>query len=242
MTDDNPRPDAASRKSVDRYTDGSYLAINPSWGVEDSRWKAGQVDRILRSNGITPQTFCEIGCGAGEILRQMAIAYPAASLVGYEVSPQAYALCRERASEHVQFFLKDALDEDLHVDCLLCLDVLEHVEDYFGFLRKIQPKANYKIFHIPLDVSVTSILRGGMMKARAELGHLHYFSKETAIATLVDCGYEILDHFYTTAFADLPAKSFRQHIAKWPRKLAYSVSPDWCTRLLSGSSLMVLAR
>ena len=222
MTDDNLKPDA-SRTSVDRYTDGSYLAINPTWGVEDSRWKAKQVDRILRRNQITPGTFCEVGCGAGEILRQMAIAYPAASLRGYEVSPQAYALCQERASERVQFFLKDALDEELDVDCLLCLDVLEHVEDYF-------------------DVSVTSILRGGMMKARAELGHLHYFSKETAIATLVDCGYEILDHFYTTAFADLPAKSFRQQMAKWPRKLAYSVSPDWCTRLLSGSSLMVLAK
>lgn len=242
MTDDSRNTGTASRNSVDRYTDGSYLAINPTWGVEDSLWKASQVDRILRTNNIVPATFCEIGCGAGEILRQMAIAYPAASLVGYEVSPQAFALCCERASERVQYFLKDALNEEIHADCLLCLDVLEHVEDYFGFLRRIQQKAIYKIFHIPLDVSVTSILRGGMMKARAELGHLHYFSKETAIATLSDCGYEILDHFYTTAFADLPAKSFKQRVAKWPRRLAYSVSPDWCTRLLSGSSLMVLAR
>lgn len=242
MNADKSDTGSDARTSVDRYIDGSYLAINPTWGVEDSKWKASQVDKILRKNGIDPGTFAEVGCGAGEILRQMAIAYPNASLIGYEVSPQAFALCHERASDRVQFVLGDILDVDLQLDCLLCLDVLEHIEDCFGFLRKLRSKAKHKVFHIPLDISVTSVLQGGMMKARAELGHLHYFSKETALATLSDCGYEVLDSFYTTAFRDIPAKSTRQWVAQWPRRIAYAISPDWCTRVLSGSSLMVLTR
>ena len=29
--------------SAELYTDGSYLKNNPSWGVEDSPWKAAQI-------------------------------------------------------------------------------------------------------------------------------------------------------------------------------------------------------
>lgn len=32
------------------YTDGSYLANNPSWHEEDSPWKARQIIRLLEAN------------------------------------------------------------------------------------------------------------------------------------------------------------------------------------------------
>jgi len=32
---------------------------------------------------------------------------------------------------------------------------------------------------------------------RKEFGHLHYFTHETALATLEDSGYRVLDHFHT---------------------------------------------
>jgi len=33
--------------------------------------------------------------------------------------------------------------------------------------------------------------------------HLHYFSKETALRTLEDAGYEVLDYFYTPRSVEL---------------------------------------
>ena len=56
---------------MDRYTTGSYLESNPDWHVEDSAWKAEQVQAMLDRHSIAPRTVCEVGCGAGEVLRQL---------------------------------------------------------------------------------------------------------------------------------------------------------------------------
>ena len=48
--------------------------------------------------------------------------------------------------------------------------------------REIKPKSLYKIYHIPLDLSVQTALRSGpIIKARVSTGHIHYFTKEIAI-------------------------------------------------------------
>jgi len=228
--------------AVELYTNDTYLNKNPSWGVEDSAWKAKQIDVIFKRHSLKPETIGEVGCGAGEILKQLSLLYPESIYSGYEVSPHAFEFCQQRAAHNLRFFLKDIAKEDVCFDVLLCMDVFEHVEDYFGFLRALKSKAKYKIFHIPLDISVLSVLRSLMMKARTDLGHLHYYSKETAIATLDDCGYEVVDCKYTTGFVDLPAKHFKTLISRWPRRLLYAISPDWCAKLLGGCSLIVLAR
>jgi hypothetical protein len=228
--------------AVELYTDDTYLTKNPTWGVEDSGWKAEQIAKVLSLHALQPNDVGEVGCGAGEILKQLSKLYPKANYYGYEVSPHAFEFCKQREAHNIHFFLKDLAQEDKYFDVLLCLDVFEHVEDYFGFLRSIKNKAKYKIFHIPLDISVLSVLRSLMMKARSDLGHLHYYSKETALATLEDSGYMILDHAYTTGFVDLPAKEFKTRLSRWPRRLLYAISPDWCAKLLGGCSLIVLAK
>lgn len=238
----SPFKSTSPQKALELYTDGSYLNQNPTWGVEDSAWKATQIKNILINNAILPSSVCEVGCGAGEILRQLSLFFPTTQFAGYEVSPQAFALCQQRVSPQLQFFLKNLCDEDVLFDCLLCIDVFEHVEDYFGFIRSLKNKAEYKIFYIPLDVSVLSVLRSSMMARRLDVGHLHYFSKETALATLQDCGYEIIESRFTTPFNDIPAKKFETKIARIPRKLLHKISPDWCARLFGGSSLLVLAK
>ena len=103
---------------------------------------------------------------------------------GYELSTQAFELCKTKESENVKYYLKNILEEDRSFDILLCIDVFEHVEDYIGFVKILKSKATYKIFHIPLDISVLSVLRDSMMSARQISGHLHYFTPATALATL----------------------------------------------------------
>lgn len=43
-----------------------------------------------RKNALNPSRICEIGCGAGEILNQLAIQYPGKEFYGYKISPQAF--------------------------------------------------------------------------------------------------------------------------------------------------------
>lgn len=231
--------------SESMYTKGEYLGKNPTWHAEDSAWKAGKILKIIEDNKIQPRSVGEVGCGAGEILNQLYLKMPeSVSFSGYEISPQAFALCQEKQTDRLRFYLKDLLaDESAVFDVLLVIDVFEHVEDYLGFLKKIRAKGSYKIFHIPLDISVQSVGRNTpILKTRKDVGHIHYFTKDTALAALNDAGYEIMDYFYTASAIDLPAKSWLSWLTRWPRKIMYLINQDLAVRLLGGYSLMVLAK
>src|ERR1700730_4372675 len=225
------------------YQTGEYVEKNPTYHVEDSAWKAVQVLKLIEKHSLSPRTVCEVGCGAGEILRQLQLSLPADTrFFGYEISPQAFALCRERENERLHFLCQDLITSGATpFDLLLCLDVFEHVEDYFGFLRGLRAKATNKIFHIPLDLSVQWLWRGGpIMREREQAGHLHYFTKETALATLHDAGYDVVDWFYTAGAIANP-RSVKARLASWPRRLLSTVNQDLVVRVLGGYSLLVLA-
>lgn len=227
------------------YTDGTYLKNTASWHQEDSPWKAYHVKTLLERNGLSPGTICEVGCGAGEILNWLSRALSGEEkLTGYEISPQAYALCQPKTSDRLSFRLGDLLDEEgPPYDVVMAIDVFEHVEDYLGFLKRLKPKGRYKIFHIPLDLSVQSVLRvSPILKLRREVGHLHYFTKETALKTLEGAGYEVVDHVFTATAVELPDRGWKANLMKLPRRLLSGLSPDWAARLLGGYSLMVLAK
>ena len=227
------------------YETGEYLAHNESWHTEDSPWKARDILRILQKNLIEAETVCEVGCGAGEILRQMSYQLPNdTQFHGYEISPQAYEMTKERASDRLHFYLKDLLEEDPSVtyDVVMAIDVFEHVEDDFGFVRRLRERGSYQIYHIPLDISVNGILQDKFMYGRKTVGHIHYYTKETALALLQDTGHQIVDYFYTPDSLELPRKTLKSKIAKYPRKLMYRIKPDLTVKLFGGFSLLVLTR
>jgi hypothetical protein len=226
------------------YQTGEYLNKNPTYHVEDSAWKADQILSMMQKHDLHPRTICEVGCGAGEILKQLQTRLPPDTrLFGYEISPQAIALCRERENEGLRFFCEDLLAaENKCFDLLLCLDVFEHVEDYLRFLRGLQGKGELKLFHIPLDLSVQWVWRQRpIMREREQAGHLHYFMKETALATLQDAGYEVIDWCYTPGAIANP-RSVKAKLASLPRRLLSAINQDLVVRILGGYSLLVLAR
>lgn len=228
----------------DLYLTGTYVDRNPTYHVEDSTWKAAQVLKMLEKHELRPATVGEVGCGAGEILRQLQLRLPAQiSFVGYDISPQAIGLCKTRENERLKFRCGDLLDDDAaSFDLLMCMDVFEHISDYLGFLRRLRHKAVHKLFHVPLDLSVSTILRvSPIVAGRRNAGHLHYFVKETALLTLQDTGYDVLDWFYTPVGFDRGQK-LQTRLANLPRRLVASLSVDWAARLLGGFSLLVLAK
>src|SRR5712692_395467 len=226
------------------YVTGEYLAKNPAWHAEESPWKARQIIRMLRQNQLAPKSVGDVGCGTGEVLKQLQKYLGSDCLFwGYDVSPQALELAKCRANDRLQFKLADFGEEkDRFFDLLLVVDVIEHLEYSFSFLRRLRTAGRYKIFHIPLDLSLQTVFReNALLKRRDMYAHLHYFTKETALRILVDTGYEVLDYFYTQRsieFASTPGEM----ILKLPRKLCFAVHKELAARLLGGFSLLVLAR
>src|SRR5262249_13765146 len=157
----------------------------PTWHVEESPFKTKYILQLLRRNSLSIHSVGEAGCGVGEVLRLLQLSMPPDThFTGFDVSPQAHELSKSRANAHLRFTLADITQQPgVRFDLLLVLDVLEHLEDYFSFLRAVRPTARYKIFHFPLDLSVQAVIRGdGLLKRRRDHSHLHYFSKDTALA------------------------------------------------------------
>lgn len=236
------------------YTEGGYLDRHPTWHVEDAAWKARWIAKALAQQAISPNRCFEIGCGAGEVLRQLSLLYPENKFEGYDVSPQAFRLAEPRATDRLTFTLGDAFEliRPGDYDTALAIDVFEHVEDYYGFLRRLKPLATIKVFHIPLDMSALAVALGNENFARRVTGHLHYYSKDSALATLEACGYEVLSWHFTDTFT-LPFRNlhkggqFARKLLKviglgLPRGALWLAYPALCARLLGGCSLLVVAR
>ncbi|WP_437937442.1 class I SAM-dependent methyltransferase [Sorangium sp. So ce341] len=230
--------------SAGLYTEGGYLENNKTWHAEDSPWKAKQILRILEKNHIQPKVVYEVGCGAGEVLNQLHQQLPASvEFHGYDISPQAFQLAKAREKDRLTFHQEDLLEKDISCDVLMIIDVIEHVEDYYTFLRRLKSKAEYKILHVPLDLSVQAVLRmKPILDVRRNVGHIHYFVKQTALASLQEAGYEIVDYFYTAGSVELSSKSFKAKLLRYPRRLLFALDQDFTARVLGGYSLLILAR
>lgn len=224
----------------------NYLHDNPTWHVEDSPWKATQVLKMIERNKLQPHSIVEIGCGAGEILNQLQhrILDKTIEFSGYEIAPDAFKLAQTREKERLHFYQEDLLQNNNTYDLLLMMDVFEHVNDYLGFIKKCKNKAGYKLYHIPLDISLWSVLTNYPISARKRIGHLHYFMKDTALATLQDAGEEVVDWFYTPGVMELYNKNmnFSGRIINAFRRFFYWLKPDFAVKAFGGFSILVLTK
>jgi SAM-dependent methyltransferase len=240
MAEDDPALDV-STPSI--YVDGTYHIRYPSWHGEHAAWKASQIARVLARHAVSPRTIGDVGCGTGDVLHELqSVHVPGAECWGFDLSPQARDLARRKATPLLHFTLgPPRLAGGEPFDLLLAIDVIEHVDDVFGFLRALRPLGRRLILHVPLDLSALAIVTKLPERVRRSAGHLHYFTKDTCLATVAECGYKVVDHVYTEGAVDAPTTSWRTRLARLPRRLVVAVRPDWAARLLGGYSLLVLA-
>jgi hypothetical protein len=105
----------------------------------------------------------------------------------------------------------------------------------------MRERAEYTILYLPLDLSALALLRGKLAHWREDLGHLHYFTKQTAVASLEHAGYEVLEAFYARHATERP-QSRRAAAMRRPRQLLTRANEDLSQLLLGGASLVALAR
>lgn len=227
------------------YIDGDYLKNNPTWDVEDAPWKADLIFQMIKKHHMDPKTICEIGCGCGEILHQLQLKLPPTTkLTGYEISPQAFELCKNRSNDNLLFYLKKYCGEtDSNDDLILMIDIIEHLEDYFRFLRDIKGKSHFKILHIPLEMFVLAVFHQQfLLGQKKKVGHLHFFSKDMVLEMLRDIGYEIIDYSYTAGYSLPKDFGLKDRLLKIPRRFLFPIAPDLTVRVFGGYSLLVLVK
>jgi ubiquinone/menaquinone biosynthesis C-methylase UbiE len=227
------------------YTDNTYWEDNETFHEEDAGFKAECAHAALAQAGValSGKRIFDVGCGSGKFLSLFAAGIEA-TFTGLDVSPAAI----ERANglhvgANVSFRIENvaALPDDA-CDIAICNDVFEHVEDYIGFLRELRRVAPVVYFNIPLDMTVLSVLCHSYMAARKSVGHLHYFSARSAVATLEDAGFTIMARRYNSTLAHnlRTHRTLRNTLAALPRWLLYAVNMGFGVHLLGGASLGVV--
>jgi SAM-dependent methyltransferase len=226
----------------DIYNNNEYLNNNESWHEEDSPYKTSFCIDILKKNNIQFSTVADVGCGAGLVAELFSKQYPNVKVTGYDFSVDASKKWENRKTNTNFNLVNNNYDENSEdVDCVLCLDVFEHVDDYLGFLRSLGNKSKYFVFNIPLDMSVMKLIYG-LRFAREEVGHIHYFNTYTALETLKDTGYEIMNYKHSIAFLKVPPRNIRQILILPFRLLTLLFGFNFASLIFGGISLVVLAK
>jgi len=232
----------AQQSNDKMYRDGSYLhKTHGTWHLEDSPFKAKQVAKMLAQHpDVQPKTICEIGCGAGGILSELQSMLPKnITFTGYEISPQAHAISVRFVNPRCQFVLGDAFADPVTYDLVLVMDVIEHVEDCFSFLRAAKKKGFLKLYHIPLETHATAILRG--INGWDSVGHIHLFTMETALKSLEYTGHRVIDWILTDGALGNVNKPVRTRVANLLRLPLAKISATLTVRLIGGYSILILA-
>ncbi len=233
--------------------DSEYLHNTKTWHVEDSPYKARHILSVMKNlpSNLPLRSVAEVGCGAGEILNLLHAATLQTApppqfakncvFKGFDIAPDAIALCESKEKEGLSFYCGDFFATEDDYDCIMLIDVFEHVDDFYAFLQNVRARARYFLFNIPLEICALGAMRNLPSITYKRVGHKHFFMKKTALYSLEDCGFKIMAYEYGLGDG-LPAKRLRGKLAKLPRKILYSMLPKDCAVRLLGGSLFVLAQ
>src|SRR5690242_17857261 len=103
------------------FVTGEYLEKVPQWHTDDSVWKANGILQMLSRNGLISRRIGEVGCGTGEVLKQLQLRMdPDCVFLGYDIAPAAIALSQTRQNDRLICRLGD-VRADAELDLLLIL-------------------------------------------------------------------------------------------------------------------------
>jgi 2-polyprenyl-3-methyl-5-hydroxy-6-metoxy-1,4-benzoquinol methylase len=130
-----------------------------SANIYDGDWPHADRLRICRGYlaGLSADVV-ELGCGTGDICGPSSTSR---MVLGFDVNPECIKIAKQRFPNGC--FLVQELDkiEPVKTDCLVLCEVLEHLSDPAGLVKKWAPFAQHLIVSHPLDEAEDSTLSAG---------------------------------------------------------------------------------
>lgn len=228
------------------YSKGEYFA-DAQRHSEDARFKADNFlkvfSRFVRTNHLSINSFVDVGCGSGDIVKMIADSlrangFDSVTFKGYDVSPHVQNIHHDG----VEYIEGDFCKADELVDVVTLFDVFEHVPDTIEFIKSIAQRCKIIGFHIPLDYSLNYAMRNSFRSKLHDPGHLVFMDTVTALNLLAFSGLRVVDYEYAFGFVIPSGHSTLPSKLLLPlRYLLAKISPWLLSKLFSGASLIVIA-
>jgi SAM-dependent methyltransferase len=167
-------------------------------GTEAERWAhwralsaRGKADHVIALHPQSPAVVCEVGCGDGALLAELAGRGYGREHVGFEVSPEAARIASGRPELRVSAFDGEHIPEaDGAFDLGVLSHVLEHVPDPAALLRETARVCREVVAEVPLEDNV-SARRPAKVAEAQRIGHLQRFSRADVHALAAAAGLRV---------------------------------------------------
>ncbi len=178
-----------------RYYEEEYPKLHPELDAHDVDRKLALLAPLL--DGKRFHSVGEVGCGSGLLLDRMGQLTAARFKVGLDLSRSHLHIARKDApgNEYVQ---ADAQSLPLRkIDLVIGADVLEHLPRPGALLKDLACMGCTVALYIPLESGIISDQISRLMTFlgrptnRERYGHLHRFTRRSAVKLITDSGLKI---------------------------------------------------
>ena len=155
-----------------------FFRYNP-----DTRHRKRLILQLLRGLGF--KSLLDVGCGDGNLCEAIAAEFPAARVVGTDISEAAIADNRKRAGR-CEYRVLDATQEALpeRFDVVLCSEVIEHIEDDRAAAANLAKMSGRWL--------LVTVPAGPVYETSRLMGHHRHYSPESLAALLEGAGFRVV--------------------------------------------------
>ena len=165
----------------------NYASENPA-----QNYRHRTVLKVLRAAGIRDTVrLLDIGSGQGDFLRKAAKRWPAAELVGVELSQTGVEITRRKVPR-ARVFAADVFGRSPEIaflegwaEAAVCSEVLEHIDDPVAFLRAAS-------FYLAPGACLVITVPGGPVSSFDQyIGHRQHFTARQVAGLLSSAGFKV---------------------------------------------------
>jgi len=137
-----------------------YINKNPNMHLEDSLLKVDQISLVIPPK-FKAKSLLDVACGAGLVTVKVAEKLNSRYNVGIDISRTMINKAKKVDKDRlVNWKMSDVFNYNTKnkFDLILCVDILEHVENDLEFLKKVGQLGKYIVIKTPLEKSMFSRL------------------------------------------------------------------------------------
>lgn len=162
-----------------------YIKKNPNMHLEDAEMKVRQVSLVIPEN-LKIRSLLDVACGAGSITTMLVKQLKPTHALGIDISKAMINKAKELDKERtVEWKASDVFKykNTKLFDLVLCVDILEHIDDDLKFLKKVSEFGRFILVKTPLERSVFSTLLKNLgildpwKDTEMRYGHVHHYDE-----------------------------------------------------------------